>query len=46
MVVVFSANGPIPPEILGYQPYTPEPVAVRLAKAKQLMIAAGYPDGR
>jgi len=41
------ADGPIPPGILGYQEETHAPdAAARLATAKQLLAAAGYPNGR
>ncbi len=39
------AQGPIPPGIVGYQPAILEEPATRLQRAKQLMVAAGYPDG-
>lgn len=40
------ADGVIPPEMFGYQPAQLAPVADRLAEAKKLLAAAGYPGGR
>lgn len=41
------ADGPIPPDIIGYQnPRQIIDTDVKLAKAKRLLVAAGYPGGR
>ncbi len=41
------AQGPIPPEIAGYNPNFKNPLKVfNLVKAKELLKKAGYPDGK
>ncbi len=42
---VARATGPIPPGVAGYDD-TPSPYGFDLEKARRLLAAAGYPDGR